>query len=233
MDVQGGQLGAGRWLKDVSFFDEPGDQEHQVHMEGYQVSNQCQALVRDGCLVPTKDAPELGYVRQSTNDVYVPDVYYKVSPTLGLSVPLRSSLLFLFFFNHCRLQFFGLARCASAKCFTGSLDSFFFKWLSTYYVSRWPPATHQVTSLLFTEFLLNFRVRVTEFSGPLSLVGFFFLEEGGRVGFQPTGCFRVPTIDTCSPSFHRFLLLRPITLVTRVLFFFACFHISHFRFLCS
>ena len=97
MDVQGGQLGAGRWLKDVSFFDEPGDQEHQVHMEGYQVSNQCQALVRDGCLVPTKDAPELGYVRQSTNDVYVPDVYYKVSPTLGLSVPLRSSLLFLFF----------------------------------------------------------------------------------------------------------------------------------------
>ena len=55
----------------------------------------------------------------------------------------------------------------------------------------------------------------------------FFGGGGGRVGFQPTGCFRVPTIDTCSPSFHRFLLLRPITLVTRVLFFFCVFpHIS-------
>lgn len=47
-------------------------------MEGYQVSNQCMALVRDCCLVPTKDAPELGYVRESTDKQYVPDVYYKV-----------------------------------------------------------------------------------------------------------------------------------------------------------
>lgn len=47
-------------------------------MEGYQVSNQCMALVRDGCLVPTKDAPELGYVIESTDKQYVPDVYYKV-----------------------------------------------------------------------------------------------------------------------------------------------------------
>lgn len=47
-------------------------------MEGYQVSNQCMALVRDNCLVPTKDAPELGYVRESTDKQYVPDVYYKV-----------------------------------------------------------------------------------------------------------------------------------------------------------
>ena len=48
-------------------------------MEGYQVSNQCQALVRDECLVPTKDAPELAYARQSTAEKYIPDVYYKVS----------------------------------------------------------------------------------------------------------------------------------------------------------
>lgn len=56
-----------------------GDNKNQVHMEGYQVSNQCMALVRDGCLVPTKDAPELGYVIESTDKQYVPDVYYKVS----------------------------------------------------------------------------------------------------------------------------------------------------------
>lgn len=57
-----------------------GDNSNQVHMEGYQVSNQCMALVRDNCLIPTKDAPELGYVRESTDKQYVPDVYYKVRP---------------------------------------------------------------------------------------------------------------------------------------------------------
>nr|CAG4649318.1 EOG090X05T8 [Scapholeberis mucronata]SVE93604.1 EOG090X05T8 [Scapholeberis mucronata] len=55
-----------------------GNSQNQVHMEGYQVSNQCQALVRDQCLVPTKDAPELAYVRQSTAEKYIPDVYYKL-----------------------------------------------------------------------------------------------------------------------------------------------------------
>ena len=43
------------------------------------MSNQCMALVRDNCLVPTKDAPELGYVRESSDKQFVPDVYYKVS----------------------------------------------------------------------------------------------------------------------------------------------------------
>jgi len=47
-------------------------------MEGYQVSEQCMSLVKDGCLVPTKDAPELGYVPESTDKKYVPDVFYKV-----------------------------------------------------------------------------------------------------------------------------------------------------------
>ncbi|KAK9887863.1 hypothetical protein WA026_000171 [Henosepilachna vigintioctopunctata] len=56
-----------------------GDKNNQVIMEGYQVSQQCMALVRDNCLVPTKDLPELGYVRESSDKQYVPDVYYKVS----------------------------------------------------------------------------------------------------------------------------------------------------------
>lgn len=47
-------------------------------MEGYSVSNQCMALVKDNCLVPTKDVPELGFVRESSDKQYVPDVYYKV-----------------------------------------------------------------------------------------------------------------------------------------------------------
>uniref|UniRef100_A0AAR5QAR6 Nuclear protein localization protein 4 homolog n=1 Tax=Dendroctonus ponderosae TaxID=77166 RepID=A0AAR5QAR6_DENPD len=61
-----------------------GDKSNQVHMEGYQVSNQCMALVRDNCLVPTKDAAELGYVRESTDKQYVPDVYYKVSDFMSI-----------------------------------------------------------------------------------------------------------------------------------------------------
>ena len=43
-----------------------------------QVSNQCMALVRDDCLVPTLDASELGYIRESTPEQLVPDVFYKV-----------------------------------------------------------------------------------------------------------------------------------------------------------
>ena len=55
-----------------------GDQSNQIHFEAYQVSNQCMALVRDDCLVPTVDRPELGYVRESTSEQYVPDVFYMV-----------------------------------------------------------------------------------------------------------------------------------------------------------
>lgn len=62
-----------------SYFIRLGDAKQQVHMEGYAVSAQCMALVRDNCLVPTKDAPELGYIRESTDKQFVPDVYYKVS----------------------------------------------------------------------------------------------------------------------------------------------------------
>lgn len=63
-----------------------GDSENRVHMEGYQVSNQCMALVRDNCLVPTRDAPELGYVRESSNTQYVPDVFYKYTDSYGNEV---------------------------------------------------------------------------------------------------------------------------------------------------
>lgn len=56
-----------------------GDSSNQIHTEAYQVSNQCMSLVKDNCLVPTKDAPELGYIKESTSEQYVPDVFYSVS----------------------------------------------------------------------------------------------------------------------------------------------------------
>ncbi|XP_022108417.1 nuclear protein localization protein 4 homolog [Acanthaster planci] len=60
-----------------------GDVTNQIHTEAYQVSNQCMALVRDNCLVPTRDAPELGYVRESTSEQYVPDVFYTETDSYG------------------------------------------------------------------------------------------------------------------------------------------------------
>lgn len=63
-----------------------GNAEKQVHMEGYQVSNQCMALVRDDCLIPTVDAPELGYVKESSPKQYVPDVFYKKKDKYGNEV---------------------------------------------------------------------------------------------------------------------------------------------------
>ena len=45
------------------------------------------ALVNDDCLIPTIDAPELGYVKESTNQQYVPDVFYKVSRISATSHP--------------------------------------------------------------------------------------------------------------------------------------------------
>ncbi|CAN0273309.1 unnamed protein product [Lampetra planeri] len=54
-----------------------GGPDNQVHFEGYQVTNQCMALVRDDCLLPTRDAAELGFVKESSSEQYVPDVFYK------------------------------------------------------------------------------------------------------------------------------------------------------------
>jgi len=50
------------------------------------------ALVADDCLIPTRDAPELGYVKESTNEQYVPDVFYKV-PTVRSYCLLALTLL--------------------------------------------------------------------------------------------------------------------------------------------
>lgn len=55
-----------------------GDASGQIQFEGYQVSNQCMALVKSEILIPTYDAPELGYIKETSAEQYVPDVYFKV-----------------------------------------------------------------------------------------------------------------------------------------------------------
>lgn len=77
-----------------------GDANNQIMPEAYQVSNQCMALVADNCLLPTVDCPELGYIRESSNTVYVPDVFYKEKDSYGneitkLGRPLPVEYLFV------------------------------------------------------------------------------------------------------------------------------------------
>lgn len=55
-----------------------GDASNHIHFEAYQVSNQAMALVKDNILVPTYDAPELGYVKETTKEQFVPEVFYAV-----------------------------------------------------------------------------------------------------------------------------------------------------------
>lgn len=56
-----------------------GDQSEQIHFSGYQVSNQCAALVDANVLCPTS-FPELAYVREKplSPTHYIPDVHYTV-----------------------------------------------------------------------------------------------------------------------------------------------------------
>ncbi|XP_065900077.1 nuclear protein localization protein 4 homolog isoform X2 [Dysidea avara] len=63
-----------------------GDENHQVHLRGYQVSNQCMALVRDNCLLPCMDTPSLGYIKESSGLQFVPDVFYTVKSDYGNTV---------------------------------------------------------------------------------------------------------------------------------------------------
>ena len=60
-----------------------GDSNNQIYFEGYQVSNQCMALVRDNCIIPTYDAPELAHIKESSNEKFVPIVYYRLSVSIS------------------------------------------------------------------------------------------------------------------------------------------------------
>uniref|UniRef100_A0A3Q3LT35 Nuclear protein localization protein 4 homolog n=1 Tax=Mastacembelus armatus TaxID=205130 RepID=A0A3Q3LT35_9TELE len=91
-----------------------GGPDNQVHFEGYQVSNQCMALVRDECLLPCKDAPELGYAKESTPEQYVPDVFYK---DLSLYYNLTGRYAFV-----CPQDFHSLATYLSQCTSTAFLD---------------------------------------------------------------------------------------------------------------
>ncbi|CAG0914058.1 unnamed protein product [Notodromas monacha] len=60
-----------------------GNDEHQIHLDGYQISDQGMGLVKHECIVPTKDVPQLAYVLKSTSEKYVPDVFYRMKDKYG------------------------------------------------------------------------------------------------------------------------------------------------------
>eukprot|EP00118_Oscarella_pearsei_P001929 m.8922 g.8922 ORF g.8922 m.8922 type:complete len:587 (+) comp20980_c0_seq1:21-1781(+) len=72
-----------------------GNEAGHIHFEGYQVSNQCASLVQDDYLVPTLDAPELGYIRESTSECYIPDVLYKEKEGYKVARPLPIEYLII------------------------------------------------------------------------------------------------------------------------------------------
>ena len=47
---------------------------------------QGQALAVDGTIVPTIDAPEYGYTRETTEELYCPDIFYREKDEYGNSV---------------------------------------------------------------------------------------------------------------------------------------------------
>ena len=60
-----------------------GNETNTVEMCAYQVSNQCMALVRDDILSPAREHPGLAYVKKSTADQYVPDVFFREKDEYG------------------------------------------------------------------------------------------------------------------------------------------------------
>ncbi|CAH8645962.1 unnamed protein product [Dicrocoelium dendriticum] len=60
-----------------------GDSSNEIHFEAYQVTNQAMALARDNILVPTYDAPEFGYIRETTKEQFVPEVFYTMKDKYG------------------------------------------------------------------------------------------------------------------------------------------------------
>lgn len=72
-----------------------GDSENQIHFQGYQVSNQCASLVRDEVIIPTYDAPELAFIRETNDDKFIPDVYYRVIQKRTLKIFIVDDVLLM------------------------------------------------------------------------------------------------------------------------------------------
>lgn len=60
-----------------------GNESNTIEMFAYQVSNQCMALVRDNILLPAREHPGLAYVKHSTAEQYVPDVFFREKDEYG------------------------------------------------------------------------------------------------------------------------------------------------------
>ena len=55
-----------------------GDKDCQIGFSGYQASNQAMDLVRSKVIVPTIDANELAYCLESSDELHIPEVFYRM-----------------------------------------------------------------------------------------------------------------------------------------------------------
>eukprot|EP01135_Chromosphaera_perkinsii_P010261 Nk52_evm3s2085 gene=Nk52_evmTU3s2085 len=62
-----------------------GDKDGGICLEGYQVSDQGMGLVRDECVMPSKD-PRVCRVKESSKEQYVPDVFFSYKNEYGSEV---------------------------------------------------------------------------------------------------------------------------------------------------
>ncbi|KAF1743144.1 hypothetical protein MXB_2478 [Myxobolus squamalis] len=63
-----------------------GNDKGDIDFYGWQVSNQCMALVQDDCLVPTVDVPGLAYTRNQSATKFIPEVSYMGTDEFNNSV---------------------------------------------------------------------------------------------------------------------------------------------------
>eukprot|EP00127_Corallochytrium_limacisporum_P004962 Clim_evm36s195 gene=Clim_evmTU36s195 len=62
-----------------------GDEDGGITTAGYQVSEQCVSLFRDGCMLPARD-PAVAVVPESTEKSFVPEVFYGAKNEYGIEV---------------------------------------------------------------------------------------------------------------------------------------------------
>jgi len=63
-----------------------GGTDNQIGFNGYQASNQCMDLVRGRVIIPTLDAPELAFCKDSDDELLIPEVFYSGKDEYGNEV---------------------------------------------------------------------------------------------------------------------------------------------------
>ena len=70
-----------------------GNQEGNIEVAAFQVSNQCAGLVRDGVIKASKE-PQFFRVKKSTKEILYPDLFYRAKNEYGYNVQNKADPTF-------------------------------------------------------------------------------------------------------------------------------------------